>query len=223
MQNMKNKTIATLIALILTLTMIFSTIAYLPATNALTHTESNTYAFVTVSPDPVGLGQTMTVMFWLVEMNPLSAANQDNVWHNYTLTITKPDGTTETKITNANSAAGAVINYVPTQIGNYTFKFTFPGEQITSSTIDNFYKPSTATTIATVQQEPIGSLPQNPIPNDYWQRPINWENQGWYSIAGNWFGDINLWECWQAHGNTMGMNPDTVAPQSAHVLYFLRS
>ncbi|MGE5575263.1 MAG: PQQ-binding-like beta-propeller repeat protein, partial [Ignavibacteria bacterium] len=141
--------------------------------------------------------------------------------HNYTLLITKPDGTTETIIKNANAAAGQAITYVPDKVGNYTFKFTFPGEQITSSTIDNYYKGSTATTTCTVQQEPINSLPQNPLPADYWQRPINWENQAWNSISGNWFGDINLWENWQAHGNTQGFNPDTVSPQSAHVLWTL--
>jgi hypothetical protein len=221
MNKIENKTIVTLIALMLTLSMGISTTVFLPSVTALTHTESDTYAFITVSPNPVGIGQTMTVMYWLVEMNPLSAANQDAVWHNFTITITKPDGTSETKTTNANSAAGAVINYVPDKIGNYTFKFTFPGEQVTSSTMDNYYKPSTATTTCTVQQEPISALPQNPIPNDYWQRPINWENQGWYQISGNWFGDINQWENWQAHGNTMGYNPNTEAPESAHVLWTL--
>jgi hypothetical protein len=219
MNEIKNKAVVTLIAIILVLSMSITTLAYLPSANALTHTESDTFAFITVSPDPVGIGQTMTVMYWLVEMNPLSAANQDAVWHNFTITITKPDGTSETKTTNANSAAGAVINYVPDKVGNYTFKFTFPGEQITSSTMDNYYKPSSAVTTCTVQQDPIAALPQNPIPNDYWQRPINWENQGWYQISGNWFGDINQWENWQAHGNTMGYNPNTEAPESAHVLW----
>jgi hypothetical protein len=160
-------------------------------------------------------------MYWLVEINPLSGANLDAVWHNFTLEITKPDGTTETIVTDANAAAGAVTNYVPDQVGTYTFKFTFPGEQITSSTIDNYYKPSTATNTITVQQEPIAALPQNPLPTDYWQRPINWENQAWTSIAGNWFGDIHLWQNWQAHGKTQGINPDTVAPESAHVLWTL--
>jgi PQQ-like domain len=218
----KNKTIATLIALFLIVSMAGTTFLILPSANALTHIESSTYAFVTVSPDPVGLGQTMTVMYWLIEMNPLSAANQNNVWHNFTLTITKPDGTTETKITDANSAAGSVINYVPTQLGNYTFKFTFPGEQITSSTVDTYYKSSTATTTCTVQQEPIGELLQNPIPNDYWQRPIQWSNQQWYTISGNWFGNIELWNNWEpviGSNPNQGYNPDTTAPATAHIVW----
>ena len=125
MQSFKNKTIATLITLILMSTIAISTIAYLPPASALTHTESNTYSFITVSPNPVGIGQPMTIMFWLVEMNPLSAANQDNVWHNFTLTITKPDGTAETKSTNANSAAGAVIIYAPDQSWQLHFRIHF--------------------------------------------------------------------------------------------------
>ena len=213
-----NKKMTTTIALFLMLTI---TIVTLPVTNALTHTESATYAFITVSPDPIGVGQPMFVNMWLVEANPLSGANEVNVWHAFTLLITKPDGPTETLMKDANAGGGQSFIYIPDQVGNYTFKFTFPGEQITTSTIDNLYKSSTATTTCTVQQDPIAELPQNPIPTDYWQRPINWENQYWYPISGNWFGDINLWENTQAHGNTQGINPDTVAPQSAHILWTL--
>ena len=67
----KNKTIATLIALILmTITFTASIMAGLPVANALTHTESDTHAFITVSPNPVGVGQTITVMYWLVQLRP---------------------------------------------------------------------------------------------------------------------------------------------------------
>ena len=218
----KNKTTATFIALILMITIFTTSImSGLPVANALIHTESDTHAFITVSPNPIGVGQTMTVMYWLVQLNPLSGANQYNVWHNFNLTITKPNQQTETIIKDANSAAGQAITYVADQVGTYTFKFTFPGEQITSTTVDNFYKSSTATTSITVQEQPIQALPQNPLPTEYWQRPINWENQAWYPIAGNWFGDINLWQNWQAHGNTQGINPDTASPESAHVLWTL--
>ena len=218
----KNKTMATFIALILmTTTITASIMAGLPGANALTHTESPTNAFITCAPNPVGVGQTITVIYWLVQIRPGSGANQDVVWTDFTLKITTPDGKTETIVKAPNSAAGAIHTFVPTKIGTYTFEFTFPGQQITTSTLDNYFKPSNATTSITVQEEPIQALPQNPIPTDYWQRPINWENQAWFSIAGNWFGDINLWSNWQAHGNTQGINPDTVAPESAHVLWTL--
>ena len=222
MLNLKNKTMAILIAIILMITTFsVSIMADVPVANALTHTESDTNAFITVSPNPIGVGQTMFIMYWLIQANPLSADNLETVWKDYTLLITKPDGTTETIIKNANAAAGQATTYVPDKIGTYTFKFTFPGQQVTSSTIDNYYRSSNATTSCTVQEEPIASLPQNPLPNDYWQRPVNWENQAWNSITGNWFGDIHLWENWQAHGKTQGLNPDTVSPQSAHVLWTL--
>ena len=216
----KNKTMATLIALILMSTTISASImASLPTANALTHTESPSSAFITVSPNPIGVGQTLYVMYWLVQIRPGSGANQDVVWDDYTLKITTPDGKSETIVQSPNSAAGATYIYVPAKVGNYTFEFTFPGQQITTSTLDNYFKPSNATTSITVQEQPIQALPQNPIPADYWQRPINWENQAWYTISGNWFGDVNQWENWQAHGNTQGINFDTVSPQSAHVLW----
>ena len=151
--------------------------------------------------------------------DPCQGANQDVVSDDYTLKITTPDGKSETIVQSPNSAAGATYIYVPAKVGNYTFKFTFPGQQITTSTLDNYFKPSNATTSITVQEQPIQALPQNPLPTDYWQRPINWESQAWYTISGNWFGDVNQWENWQAHGNTQGLNFDTVSPQSAHVLW----
>jgi hypothetical protein len=56
-----------------------------------------TYAFISVSPNPVGAGQTTTVILWL-DITIIGAGVTNNIrFHNYELTITKPDGTTETK------------------------------------------------------------------------------------------------------------------------------
>ena len=77
LQISKNKTMATLIALILmTTTITASIMASLPTANALTHTESPTSAFITVSPNPIGVGQTLYVMYWLVQIRPGSGAGK---------------------------------------------------------------------------------------------------------------------------------------------------
>ena len=104
MNKIQNKTMATLIAFLLMSTITASTMTCLPIANALTHTESGTNAFITVSPNPIGVGQSMYVMYWLVQTRPGSGANQDVVWNDFTLKITKPDGKTETIVKAPNSA-----------------------------------------------------------------------------------------------------------------------
>ena len=73
MQKIKNETFAILIAAILTISMGTSLIL-IPNANA--HTppwQIPTYSFLTVSPDPVGLGQIANVNFWVNQPPPTAA------------------------------------------------------------------------------------------------------------------------------------------------------
>ena len=55
-----------------------------------------TYAFINAAPQPIGVGQTATLTFWLDKV-PIGAEGlYGDRWHGYTITVTKPDGTTET-------------------------------------------------------------------------------------------------------------------------------
>lgn len=226
MQIIKNKTTATFIALILMLTLTGTTIISLPV-NAATLpplTSAPTYVYITASPDPAGVGQPIYLTMWLIEFDPLSAANEQTVWQGYSVTVTAPNGANETLGSiSATAAATASVLYTPTQTGNYTFTFNFAGQLINSTSINppinTYYEPSSAKATVTVQQEPISIMPETPLPTNYWTRPIYWENQNWYVISGNWFGDINTWDNWQPNSVNQGYNPDTVAPGSAHIMW----
>jgi len=214
------------IALILLLT-ISGIMMIMPASNAQTATSPlPTNAYLAVSPNPVGVGQQATLMMWLGQPNPTASGLVGSRWTNFTIAVTKPDGTTETLGPfTANDASFAVGYYTPNQIGNYTFKFIFPGQHVTGvspmtmAPVDRYYAASSFTTVLTVQQEPATTMPQASLPTSYWTRPINSNNQDWYSISGNWlalgastFGSTN----YNATGN---FNAFTRGPNSAHILW----
>ena len=88
---MKKTKIAT-IALISTI--IFSVIIVsLPTINAM---DVPTYAFLAVSPNPIGVGQEAIVMFWLSLVPPTAAGSAGDRWENMIVEVTQPDGTKET-------------------------------------------------------------------------------------------------------------------------------
>ena len=54
----------------------------------------STYAFIVASPNPVGVGQTAYVNFWIDKVPPTAIGLWGTRWHDFELTVTKPDGTT---------------------------------------------------------------------------------------------------------------------------------
>ncbi len=226
MPNAKNKhKVLTAITTILLLALIAGTfMAETPIKAALpTLTASPTYAFIDVAPDPVGVGQSVFVNAWLIEFDPLTSVDNGQVWQGFQVTVMKPDHTTDTLGPyDANAAASINVYYTPKSTGNYTFFFSFPGQLISSESagINTYYQPSNATTTIVVQNQPITELPQTALPTNYWTRPIDWQNQRWYSISGNWFGNINQWNMTDVGASTgYGYNPYTTAPLSAHIMW----
>ena len=203
------------IALILMLT-IAVLITYFPIVNATENVP--TYAYLSVRPNPVGVGQTLLVAFWLNFAPPTANGATGDRWQGMTVTVTKPGGTNQTLGPYASDPVGSQwINYVPDTIGTYYFQFSFPGQHIAGVGIftgpfDNLYMPSTSSVVSiTVQQEPIPGYPTTPLPTGFWQRPIEGENREWSTISGNWL---------QSNYNASGaFNPYTTAPDSAHILW----
>src|SRR5208283_3236866 len=119
---------------------------------------------------------------------------------NYNLTIIAPDGSTNTTIFSyiSDTTSSQSYVYTPSQLGNYTFIFTYPGQTygangdgLTTSVMDNdTYLASSATTTLTVQSNPVSSPTYgNLMPTNYWVRPIYAENTNWYdTVASNWLG-----------------------------------
>ena len=222
---MKNctKKISISIALITILTI--SAFITLQSANAAV-TEWNTYCFVTAAPNPVQIGHTLIIGYRLDKTNPLSNLANGIVWENFQVKITDPDGIVETKSSlKADSTGGSWLDYVPTKIGTYTLQSSFPGQWVNSTgtgAYQRWYKPSTSVNVElVVQEEPIQTVQDVPLPTDYWTRPIYGENKGWSQISDNWLmeGYDYLVRGGTASTGAGAFAPYTSAPNSAHIVW----
>jgi outer membrane protein assembly factor BamB len=210
MKNIKNKTKIFIMTLVLTLTFAAT---FTVLTTAFAE-EFPTYAFLNIAPNPIGLNQQTVVSFWVDKMPPMVQGSWYDAWHNYTVKVTKPDGTISTLGPFTSDPVGNWWTfYTPDQIGDYTFQFIFPGEWANTTTFSRYYKPSTSAEVTlTVQDDPVLERPETPLPEEYWSRPIDANNREWSSISGDW-----LMTFYDSAGNKF--NPYSTAPNSAHILW----
>lgn len=187
-------------------------------------TPYDTFAYISANPSPIGVGQDAIVTFRIDQ--PLAGAQvRSGLANGTTVTITRPDGTTETKgpITLDSTSSGWFI-YTPTVVGTYYFQMNFPQQQYWINTTQNqdfyTYKADTSEKIPLiVQQDPIqGYSNSPPLPSDYWARPINAENKGWWQIADDWL-MRGYDKTSRSFAGTPAFAPYTSGPQSPHVLY----
>ena len=234
MRKIKNNSKAILIAALLTFAMIASMVL-MPSANA--HTPAwqiPTYAYVWASPNPDGVGQTISVYLWLTNTYPGATISNSLRFHNYKLTITAPNGavTTQNFPTVFDTTSNQHTSFVSDQIGVYNLSFSYPGETITADdpyTGDSF-APASASTSVTVSSTPVPNvLTGAPLPTAYWTRPIYGENTNWYTIASNWLGIgapnyggyMNTGQDALSGPNTfMQIAPgDAVGSQTSHVMW----
>jgi outer membrane protein assembly factor BamB len=216
----KNKS-AIAIALILMATIAVTLVA-LPIANA--HDppwEFPTYAYITASPNPIGIDQTVTLVFWIDQVPPGAAGLAGERWINLRVEVTAPNGDKDSLGPfTSDPVGGSWATYTPDQIGEYTFTFNFPGQVVTGSSgtriynyniaINDTYLASSATTTLTVQEEEIPQPTRYPLPTEYWSRPIDGQNNEWWSISSNWL----------AGSHIVGrVQPDGTAPDSAHIMW----
>jgi hypothetical protein len=209
-QTIKNKTMATLITLILTLSIVFPLFA-LPTTNA--QSTRQTYAYIGATPNPVGVGQETLLHVGITQQ--LSLVQES--WTGLTVTVTRPDGTTE-KLgpfkTDATGGTGTI--YIPAMAGNYTFQTNFP-EQVTATGKTTPGTPLGTKMLASnsrsltliVQEEHIPTYQEHALPQEYWTRPIDSQLRGWASISGSWL---------TTPTNSITIGNDE-APKTAHILW----
>ena len=210
----RSKTAATMIALFLVLIIAFSLISCLPTVYA-ADIDVDTYLFLSVTPNPVGVNQPLTAVMMSSRLPAVDSRGWAVFWKGWVLTATKPDGTTVTIGTYVSDMVGAQwTQFIPDQVGKWYFQFSFPGQTGEASYAGKYFKPATSAKVeVTVQQEPVQHLPETPLPTDYWSRPINPENRDWWNISGNWLA--------RGYDSTAfsGFNPYTKAPNSAHIVW----
>jgi outer membrane protein assembly factor BamB len=203
--------------------------------NVSSHTPSlqiPTYAFINVSPNPAGIGQKVLINMWINDAPPTANDKYGDRWENFTVAVTKPDGTAQVLGPFTSDAAGATTtNFTPTTLGNYTFVFAFSGQTITGPNpapygtmnpeyIGDYYQPSTSSKYTLqVQEQATETYPNTPLPTTYWDRPINAENSQWYSLSGNWLGLMSFTFDTPGYNATSSCNPFTTAPNTPHIMW----
>lgn len=184
----------------------------------------NLHMYLAGSPNPVGLSQPVVLVFGFT-MPTLS--NAAPTYQGFMITITDPTGRNDTKGPfNSDSTGLASTVWTPTTTtGNYTIQAYYPGGNVTFSNT-----PTSASSILlvaatysnpitiSVQETPIPTYQQSPLPTAYWEYPINGQNYLWSQINGNWLmGCYDKPRAFDAVNSAF--NPYTIAPESGHIMW----
>ncbi|NLB76373.1 MAG: PQQ-like beta-propeller repeat protein [Crenarchaeota archaeon] len=187
------------------------------------------YAYIMVEPNPVGVGQSMAVVMWIDSPLPGALVENEVRRHDYTLTITKPDGKTETQHWDVieDSTSVQYYRYTPDQVGTYHFNFEYAEQTYTWSGQyqNDIFLAANKTTTLTVQAEPIPDpIDSYPLPTEYWTYPIEGQNTYWYTISSNWLGEPYITSGAAIGSGTSGnyfgrVQPNGLAPNSPHIMW----
>jgi hypothetical protein len=188
----------------------------LPAANAQS-AGSKTYAFINATPNPVQVG-TETLLHLGISRSTIL---QSQGWSGLTVTVWKPDNTTQTLgpfTTDSTGGTGTVL--VPDQVGTYYLQTNFPAQWFNYSGSDGrggvvsisvYLQASTSEKIPlVVQEEALPVYPGVPLPTEYWTRPIDTQAYDWSTISGSWF---------DGNRRLPAYVPYNDGPETAHVLW----
>ncbi|MGD0644936.1 MAG: hypothetical protein ABSA75_08540, partial [Candidatus Bathyarchaeia archaeon] len=198
------------------------------------------FAYINAFPSPVGVGQTISIFAWTASYPPTANGNYGDRWTNCTVLVTLPDKTTTTLGPYTSDPVGTIFeNYIPTETGNYTFQFIFPGKLINNqpngenpvevaeaggipfleafiitgfSSLGDYYEPATSTSVTvTVQSAAIASAPAYGLPTEYWSNPVSQSgHEYWTSITGDWLAISQVGS---------NINDFTQPPVTAHIAW----
>ncbi len=227
----QNRTILTIAVILALVTPIFA--MALPAASA--HTPPltiQTFPFLAVSPNPVGVGQTVFIVMWLHGAPPTAAGIAGDRWHDFTITITQPNGNTQKLGPFTSDPTGSTYTlYTPDQLGTYSIKFDYTGQVLTwvnptnglvsqpsalrpgsADFVNDTFLPSSTTTTLTVQETQITPVEDYALPTNYWTRPIEGQNTEWAKVASNWLRGGQL-------GHPFLTQNDGPGPKTPHVMW----
>jgi outer membrane protein assembly factor BamB len=170
-----------------------------------------TYAVISVTPNPVGVGQYVYIVGGITDQTAWPQPG----WKNLEAIIKRPDNRTDKLTFNTFTTGIGAVTYKPDKTGIYKISIHFP-EQICEVTVRNIQagtimKESYSREIElVVQQDPVPSHPGFPLPQEYWTRPVDPQLREWASVKTNW---LNIQTYTRiAPGNDY-------APETPHVLW----
>ncbi|MDR0797732.1 MAG: PQQ-like beta-propeller repeat protein [Nitrososphaerota archaeon] len=162
-----------------------------------------TRAFLSVTPDPIGVGQDLLINVWTI-----FAPGEGKYMNDFKVIITDPDGITQTvDLLSYPDDGTSWFNYKPNKVGDYTFQFFFGGAYFpegyyaggawsatrTRAFATAIYSPSvfcelaeSPITTVTVQKDFVLPWMLTLPDNAYWTRPVqpnmrdSWEMLGSY-------------------------------------------
>jgi hypothetical protein len=201
----------------LILTFAASMALTLPTTQGQAAPTLKTYPIIDAVPNPVGVGEDVLVRMGIIQ----ATGDVSYGWTGITVTVTKPDGTTQTLGPFTTDSTGATFTtFIPNQVGTYKLVTNFP-QQVNPFTFfnvegGNLILAGTVMLASTsqplnlvVQQDPLPAYPGHALPTEYWSRPIDPQLREWFRISGNWLSRSE---------NSIALYNDD-APETAHVLW----
>jgi len=205
------------LAVFLVLMFAASLLMTFPTANAQAAPTLKTYPIIDAVPNPVGVGEEVLVRMGIIQ----ATGDVSYGWTGITVTVTKPDGTTQTLGPFTTDSTGATFTtFIPNQVGTYKLVTNFPrqinpvdffnvegGNMIFAGTV---MLPSVSQPLnLVVQQDPLPPYPGHALPTEYWSRPIDPQLREWFRISGNWLSRSE---------NAIALYNDD-APETAHVLW----
>ena len=176
--------------------------------------EVKTYAYLVVTPNPVGVGQSVYIVMW-IHGAPPTASGLGGHRYNFTLEVKKPGddfnfiyppGSADPFFI-SDETGSAFAQYTPESKGEYEFRFNYTGQIISRyhpetnipgfpeplanipNLVNSEFLPSSKTTTLTVKKKPLPDPTTTyPLPEEYWTRPIEGQNTEWADISSNWLG-----------------------------------
>jgi hypothetical protein len=221
LRNKKSKILTIALTLMLVISAALVAFPFVTAQEGVTH---RTFAFLNALPNPVGVNQEVLLHIGITHALEL----QSQGWEGLSVTATDPNGDNSTLFdgVKTDSTGGTGRVFVPTIVGTWYLQSHFPEQKIpTSSTPGGGGANTLANTTMlasdsvvlelTVQSDPVQYYPGQPLPTEYWTRPIDSQLREWGNIGGS---DMKP-------GRTAPRNaylPYNDPPETAHVLWAKR-
>jgi hypothetical protein len=168
----------------------------------------------------VGVGEQALVRIGISQLLGLV----DQGWEGLTVTVEAPSETFTLDNDGAgyrtDSTGGTAFVWIPEETGNYRLRLNFPEQTVQTEFTD--YERGVLFPVGTVMlgstsdwvevvvtEEPNVPYPDQPLPAEYWTRPIDPQLRIWNVVAGN----------WRERGRNSIAEAAYDAPETAHVLW----